>query len=275
MSNKSSIHFENVKPTSQTHNLRLREFDYVKKELSPMNQSYGDMTPHEKVINELKTIIKEKTGRTAQAKAKFLLEGVFLFNKNHTNQQLKMVADQFADEYNIVVKELHIHRDEGHYSIDNIWHPNLHAHIIIENINRSTGKSLRLNKEDLSSIQTFFAESLGMERGVTSNKVHLNAIEYKMMKTKENIEILQLLSEEKAELIPNKLDADIIKVQSLITFDFVSKKMEENNEIRKEYIDFQLNHPLKNKLFKAFDERDKAVTVLAKVEKERKNKMKR
>ena len=51
---KSSIHFENVKPTSQSHNLRQRTFDYVRKELTPLNKSYGNMTPHPEVIEELK-----------------------------------------------------------------------------------------------------------------------------------------------------------------------------------------------------------------------------
>ena len=53
---KSSIHFENVKPTSQSHNLRQRTFDYVRKELTPLNKSYGNMTPHPEVIEELKKI---------------------------------------------------------------------------------------------------------------------------------------------------------------------------------------------------------------------------
>ena len=56
---KSSIHFENVKPTSQSHNLRQRTFDYVRKELTPLNKSYGNMKPHSEVIEELKKIIAE------------------------------------------------------------------------------------------------------------------------------------------------------------------------------------------------------------------------
>ena len=79
--NKSSIHFKNIKNTSQSHNLRLRDFDYVRKDLSPLNKSYGEMKPHKDLINELKCIIKEKTGRSAQTKAKILIEGVFLIKK--------------------------------------------------------------------------------------------------------------------------------------------------------------------------------------------------
>jgi hypothetical protein len=188
---KSSIHFENVKPTSQSHNLRLREFEYVRKDLTPLNSSFLDKIPHSEIIQELKTIVKEKTGRTAQAKAKFILEGVFLFDERHTDEDIKRVASAFNRKFNVKPIGLHIHRDEGHYDHKGKWKANLHTHILFENIDRNTGKSHRWNKEDLSNIQTFFSEALNMERGKSSNKKHLNSIEFKLNEKKQELNSIE------------------------------------------------------------------------------------
>lgn len=234
--NKSSVHFENVKPTSQSHNLRLREFDYVRKDLTPMNKSYGNMKPHPEIINDLKDIVKNKTGRTTQAKAKFLLEGVFLFTEKHSNTDLLNVAKEFSKKFNVRVKELHIHRDEGHYEKSTKeWKPNLHAHIVIENINRNTGKSVKWNKEDLSIIQDFFAEALNMERGIKSEKRHLNALEYKVQKEHEALLLLQ----SSQAIIKNKA---ALLLQSKIFSDFIIKEL--NFEMKKKYNVFVEQHPL-------------------------------
>lgn len=186
---KSSIHFKNIKNTSQSHNLRLRDFDYVRKDLSHLNKSYGAMTPHPVIIDELKTIIKDKTGRKAQAKAKVLIEGVFLIKKEHKNEKILNVTRNFSTKFKVNVLELHIHRDEGHYDKKtNLWKPNYHAHLVVENINRNTGKSIKWNRKDLSQIQDFFAEELEMERGKKSDRKHLSAIEYKIKKELEYLE---------------------------------------------------------------------------------------
>jgi len=234
--NKSSVHFENIKPTSQSHNLRLREFDYVRKDLTPMNKSYGDMKPHPEVINDLKEIVKDKTGRTAQAKAKFLIEGVFLFSEKHSNTDLLNVAKEFRNKFKVRVKELHIHRDEGHYEkLTNEWKPNLHAHIVIENINRNTGKSVKWNKEDLSNIQDFFAEALNMQRGIKSEKRHLNALEYKVQKEYEALLLLQ----SSQATIKYK---EALLLQSKIFSDFIIKEL--NLEMKNKYNVFVEQHPL-------------------------------
>jgi hypothetical protein len=234
--NKSSVHFENIKPTSQSHNLRLREFDYVRQDLTPSNKSYGDMQPHPKIIDDLKTIIKNKTGRTAQARAKFLIEGVFLFTEQHSNNDLFNVAKEFRKKFDVVVLELHIHRDEGHYEkLSKEWKPNLHAHIIFENIDRATGKSVKWNKEDLSNIQDFFAESLNMQRGLKSDKKHLNAIQYKIKKEQER---LQNLIKEQDNL---KIKETLI-LQAKIFSDFYMKELDLSMKMK--YVEYVAQHPL-------------------------------
>jgi 6-phosphofructokinase len=159
---KSSIHFCPVKSTSQSHNLRLRDFDYVRKDLKDLNFSFSenqDFQKHSEIIKELKNIVKEKTGRTAQEKAVFIKEGVFLIKPEHTNEQLQKVAQEFAQKFKVKLIELHVHRDEGHWDDKKSktdWKSNLHAHIVIENINRNTGKSIGWQRNEMILIQDFF-----------------------------------------------------------------------------------------------------------------------
>lgn len=235
---KSSIHFENIKNTSQSHNLRQRDFDYVRKDLTHLNKSYGDMTPHPEVIEKFKTIIKEKTGRSAQSKAKFLIEGVFLFTDKHTNEDLVAVSRGFGTKFSVRVKELHIHRDEGHYDKKSgDWKPNLHAHLVVENINRDSGKSIKWSKDNLSEIQDYFAESLKMERGIKSEKKHLSAIEFKVQKEIDNLE----------KIINDQINIehkDFLVIQGLIYKDFY--RQEFNRELFERFQKFLESHKLKN-----------------------------
>jgi RNA polymerase-interacting CarD/CdnL/TRCF family regulator len=187
---KSSVNFQPVKSTSQSHNLRLREFDYVRKDLKDENYSSGSTIKHSIIIDDLKKIVKEKTGRTAQEKAVFIKEGVFLIKAEHSNAQLQKFAEAFAEKFNVKLLELHVHRDEGHWEDPENkrgWKPNLHAHIVTENINRNTGKSVSWKREDMIKIQDFFAEHLEMERGVQSEKKHIDSKTWKLQKIESKI----------------------------------------------------------------------------------------
>ena len=44
-----------------------------------------------------------------------------------------------------------------------------------------TGRTRKLNKQDMAEMQTMLAECLGMERGISSDRKHLSAIQYKNM----------------------------------------------------------------------------------------------
>jgi hypothetical protein len=213
---KSSIHFCPVKSTSQSHNLRLRDFDYVRKDLKDLNFSFSenqDFQKHSEIIKELKNIVKEKTGRTAQEKAVFIKEGVFLIKPEHTNEQLQKVAQEFAQKFKVKLIELHVHRDEGHWDDKKSktdWKSNLHAHIVIENINRNTGKSIGWQRNEMILIQDFFSERLEMERGKKSTKTHIDSLTFKSQKIEEEEEkqraVLRALYE-KEETIINRIDA--------------------------------------------------------------------
>ncbi|WP_435416036.1 hypothetical protein [Polaribacter aestuariivivens] len=238
--NKSSIHFKNIKNTSQSHNLRLRDFDYVRKNLTPLNKSYGELLPHKDIIAELKNLIKEKTGRSAQKRTKILIEGVFLFKKEHTNQELFKVAKEFGRKFKINILELHIHRDEGHYHKETgVWTPNFHAHIVSENVDRKTGKTVKWNREDLSLIQDFFAEELKMQRGEKSGKKHLNSLEYKIKKEYENLKKVMTKSE----------NTELLLLQSQMFGDYINEEL--NFQAKVKYLEYSKNHPSRKK----FDEK--------------------
>ena len=76
--------------------------------------------------------------------------------------------------------QVHLHRDEGHYenpSDENTWVPNYHAHIIWDWMDHSTGKSIMLNADDMSTMQDKVAEALDMERGQKKSEIGLEHLE--------------------------------------------------------------------------------------------------
>ncbi|MCH5224161.1 MAG: hypothetical protein J1E82_08980 [Muribaculaceae bacterium] len=93
------------------------------------------------------------------------------------------------------VISIDLHHDEGHTDpqTDDLK-PNHHAHIIVDWIDHKTGKTVKLDKEDCSMMQTVLAESLGMERGTPKQDTgveSLSAIEYKEKMAKEHVRKLQ------------------------------------------------------------------------------------
>jgi myosin heavy subunit len=82
-----------------------------------------------------------------------------------------------------------MHKDEG-YMNSKEWTPNLHAHIVFD-WTQNTGKSCKLYKPDMSEMQGVLAECLGMERGISSDKKHLSAVQYKIQQEEERISKLE------------------------------------------------------------------------------------
>ena len=64
------------------------------------------------------------------------------------------------------VISIDIHRDEGYLDpVAGERKYNYHAHIIADWTDHETGKTAKLNKDDMSEVQTVLADALGMERG--------------------------------------------------------------------------------------------------------------
>jgi predicted DNA-binding protein YlxM (UPF0122 family) len=214
---KSSIHIKPIKANSETHNFRKIEYKHVRKDLTHLNFSSGrkdqegNFVPLKKIRKELEILVKEKTGRKMQKKATPIREGVFLFTAEHSNKEIVNSLKGLSEKFGIRPIQIHLHRDEGHYEKHtNVWKSNLHAHVVFEWIDRNTGKSFKLDKKDMSEMQTHFAERLSMERGKKSLKTHLNAVEYKIKLAEEELKNVEkkLTLREKTELTAFRFLAD-------------------------------------------------------------------
>lgn len=194
MDKQTSIHIEPVKPASELHNRRLKELDYVRKDLTHKNESWEVDT----IGHRLKLIqdrYKNTTGQRLQAKATPIREGVVVIDKSTTMEQLQDFAHMIDERFGIKTIQIHIHRDEG-YKNGKEWKPNLHAHLVFDWTDQATGKTLKLNRQNMAEMQTMLAECLGMQRGKSSSKKHLNALQYKT--ESEGVRLQQLKGQIKA-----------------------------------------------------------------------------
>ena len=216
MAKKTCIHFDPVKPGCEIHNWRMKELDYVIKELTPNNEHWVDPRYAGKTLSDIRKEIAERyqatVGQKMQAKAAPIREAPIVIKPETTMADLQLLAKQLEKEFGIKCIQIHIHRDEGF----NKTNPdpsklNLHAHFVAD-WTHDDGTSLRLGRPDTSRIQTVAAECLKMERGSSSNVKHLNAIQYKEKKALENISSLRslvrksFLSKNAKTALYNKID---------------------------------------------------------------------
>lgn len=189
---KTSIHIEPCKiGSSEQHNQRLKHLDYVRPDLSHQNERWvgvADLPAH---LDNLKTLVKDKTGRSMQAKATPIREGVIVIKQDTTIAQLRGLADAIEQRWGIKTLQIYTHKDEGHTDSDGIWKPNLHAHIVFDWVNHDTGKSIKLSKQDMAEMQTMVADCLEMVRGESSDIKHLGAIQYKTQAEEQRLRTLK------------------------------------------------------------------------------------
>ena len=189
---KTSIHIEPCKiGSSEQHNQRLKHLDYVRPDLSHQNEMWvgvADLPAH---LDNLKTLVKDKTGRSMQAKATPIREGVIVIKQDTTIAQLRGLADAIEQRWGIKTLQIYTHKDEGHTDSDGSWKPNLHAHIVFDWVNHDTGKSIKLSKQDMAEMQTMVADCLEMVRGESSDIKHLGAIQYKTQAEEQHLRTLK------------------------------------------------------------------------------------
>ena len=229
MGNITSVHIQPCKTaSSEIHNLREKELSYVREELSYMNESII----HERIapaLSRIEDTYTKATGQKLQPSASPLKEAVLVIREDTTMEEVKRFGELCHQEFGITPIQYHIHKDEGHYdSITNEWKPNLHAHIVfdftcyehrmVEKTAKSNGKtiknengepekkmidnygkSIKLGKSDMSRMQDLAAIATGMDRGVASNKIHLDAQRYKAQAIAEDVKELQQLHTEVKE----------------------------------------------------------------------------
>ena len=251
MTQMTSVH---IKPCnigqSEAHNQRTKAYLdhinaeklYIRKDLIPENQSWtselqGDMTLRQ-YYDAIGRMVKEKTGRAMQTKERErinkktgkvtkiagctpLREGVVVCKADTTMEQLQHFADLCRLRFGITAIQIHLHRDEGHCLDPNdtsTWKPNYHAHIIWDWMSHETGKSYKLDNEDISLMQDMAAEALEMQRGVSkleTGKLHLERNDYIVAKQKRELDESKKQAEKLAKeneqkvLAREKLDKEI------------------------------------------------------------------
>ena len=241
MSNKpkASVH---VKPCntgqSELHNRRDPEYIkklnpkklYVRLDLTKHNASY--VAPEmegvtlDQYLESIRVMVKQKTGRAMQEKeikypgkggkiitrqgASPIRECVVVTEKDTRLKDLLRFTKEVEKKWGIKALQVHLHRDEGHYEIpgnDSTWKPNYHAHIIWDWMDHSTGKSIKLDADDMSAMQDMVAEALNMERGQKKAETGLDHLE-------RNDFILQKQEKEKKRLEEEKRKAQSEKAKA-------------------------------------------------------------
>lgn len=185
----------NIQPckigSSEEHNRRLKHLDYVRSDLSHKNESWqSDKLTLSQHLEAVRSLVKDKTGRKLQSKATPLREGVVVIQEKTSLEDLQRFAKAVEERWGIKALQIHTHKDEGHYK-DEEWKANLHAHIVFLWVNQTTGKSIKLNAQDISEMQTLLAETLGMERGASSDRKHLASLQFKNEAMAQKLETLK------------------------------------------------------------------------------------
>lgn len=167
--------------SSERHNLRSKELDYIRPELTHRNEQWVECSIAE-VHRDITEKYKEATGQGLQKKATPIREGVIVISEETTIQQLQDLAEKLEERFGVHAFQIYTHKDEGANVWDGkeeAWKPNYHAHMIFDWTDGHTGKTVKLNRHDMAEMQTITAECLNMERGVSSDKKHLSAMQYK------------------------------------------------------------------------------------------------
>lgn len=183
---QTSINIQPCKVTaSERHNKREKVLSYVRPELSHLNEWYNTLDVHLKAYDaRLRKLIKAKTGRACQAKSHPLHEATVVIRADTTIEDIKKLADAMHKRWGFHFVQLAVHKDEGHWT-EGIWKPNLHAHMVFDKIDHQSGKTIKTTGKDTSEMQDLCAQILGMERGKSSNKKHLNALDFKIKAQEE------------------------------------------------------------------------------------------
>ena len=262
---------------------------YVVSELSADNEQWINPnfgTPELQThYDNIKRMVKEKTGRAMQEKERErkgkngkiikvagcspIREGVLLIRPENTLADVREFGEECQRRWGITPLQIFLHKDEGHwlggkpdaedkesFQVGEKWFkPNYHAHIVFDWMNHETGKSRKLNDEDMAAMQTLASDILMMERGQSKNftsKEHLERNDFIIEKQKAELQRIeetkrhkeqqvslaeQELKQVKAEIRTDKLKSAATDVATAITSSVGSlfgsgklKDLEQSNE---------------------------------------------
>ena len=170
--------------------------------------------------DNIKRMVKEKTGRAMQEKERErkgkngkvikvagctpIREGVLLIKPDTTLADVKKFGEECQRRWGITPLQIFLHKDEGHwlggqpdvedkesFQVGEKWFkPNYHAHIVFDWMNHDTGKSQKLNNDDMTVMQTLASDILLMKRGQSkaeTGKKHLERNDFIIEKQKEEM----------------------------------------------------------------------------------------
>ena len=197
---------------------------YIVPELSAGNEQWinpdfgsSDLQTH---YDNIKRMVKEKTGRAMQEKERErkgkngkiikvagcspVREGVLLIKPDTTLADVKKFGEECQRRWGITPLQIFLHKDEGHwlsgqpdaedkesFQVGEKWFkPNYHAHIVFDWMNHDTGKSQKLNDDDMMAMQTLASDILSMKRGQSkaeTGKKHLERNDFIIEKQKEEM----------------------------------------------------------------------------------------
>ena len=201
---------------------------YVVPELSTDNEQWINPdfgTPELRThYDNIKQMVKEKTGRAMQEKERErkgkngkiikvagcspIREGVLLIRPDTTLADVRKFGEECQRRWGITPLQIFLHKDEGHwlngqpeaedresFKVGNRWFkPNYHAHIVFDWMNHETGKSRKLNDEDMATMQTLASDILLMERGqakTVTSKEHLERNDFIIEKQKAELQRIE------------------------------------------------------------------------------------
>ena len=219
-----------------------------------INPNFGspDLQVH---YENIKRMVKEKTGRAMQEKERErkgknrkiikvagcspIREGVLIIRPDTTLADVRKFGEECQRRWGITPLQIFLHKDEGHwlsgqpesgyresFQVGEKWFkPNYHAHIIFDWMNHDTGKSRKLNDEDMTEMQSLASDILLMERGqskAVTGKEHLERNDFIIEKQKAELQRMDAAKRHKEELI-NLAEQELKQVKSEIRTDKLKK----------------------------------------------------
>ena len=232
---------------------------YVVPELSTDNEQWinpdfgsPDLRMH---YDNIRQMVKEKTGRAMQEKERErkgkngkivkiagcspIREGVLLVRSDTTLADVRKFGEECQRRWGITPLQIFLHKDEGHwlngqpeaedresFKVGERWFkPNYHAHIVFDWMNHETGKSRKLNDDDMMQMQTLASDILLMERGqskAVTGKEHLERNDFIIEKQKAELQRMDAAKRHKEEQI-NLAEQELKQVKSEIRTDKLKK----------------------------------------------------
>lgn len=201
--------------------------------------------------DNIKQMVKDKTGRAMQEKERErktksgkiikvagcspIREGVLLIKSDTTLEDVRRFGEECQRRWGITPLQIFLHKDEGHwlgsepapddkesFQIDGRWFkPNYHAHIVFDWMDHDTGKSRKLNDEDMIQMQTLLSEILSMERGQSkaeTGKRHLERNDFIIEKQHAELERIEAERQHKEHQI-DLAEQELKQVKSEIRTD--------------------------------------------------------